>query len=123
MGFLAGITVAEKIYWAESCNVEIKDVNTWSSSLTNLFEPGWWRIDRGQNAVVKNGKIIFFSDGYPNGSTDKFDIYDILTNTWSIGVLPVNILGASIISVNNTIYLAGGEVNGVFSNQVWKLEF
>ena len=122
MGFLAGITVAEKIYWAESCNVEIKDVHTWSSSLANLFQPGWWWIDRGQNAVVKNGKIIFFRHG-ANGWADKFDIYDILTNTWSIGVLPVNILGASIISVNNRIYLAGGAVNGVVSNQVWKLEF
>ncbi|MGE5106935.1 MAG: hypothetical protein ACM3H8_05295 [Sphingobacteriales bacterium] len=32
------------------------------------------------------------------------------------------IYGASIISVNNTIYVAGGYVNGILSNQVWKLE-
>lgn len=43
--------------------------------------------------------------------------------TWSIGVLPQNIEGASIISVNNTIYVASGYVNGVLSNPVWKLEF
>jgi hypothetical protein len=54
---------------------------------------------------------------------DKFDIYDIFTDSWSIGVLPVNIYGSSIISLNNTIYVAGGYVNGVLSNQVWKLDF
>jgi hypothetical protein len=27
------------------------------------------------------------------------------------------------ISVSNIIYVAGGYVNGVLSNQVWKLEF
>jgi hypothetical protein len=31
--------------------------------------------------------------------------------------------GAAIISVNNTIYVAGGKVNGAFSDQVWILEF
>ena len=55
--------------------------------------------------------------------TNKFDIYDIATNSWSIGVLPLNINRASIISENNTIYVAGGIVNGIVSNQVFKLEF
>jgi hypothetical protein len=54
---------------------------------------------------------------------DKFDIYDITTGTWSIGVLSKNIEGAGIISMNDTIYVAGGYVNGGISNQVWKLEF
>jgi Kelch motif protein len=30
---------------------------------------------------------------------------------------------SSVISANNTIYVAGGFVGGGFSNQVWKLEF
>ena len=54
---------------------------------------------------------------------NTFDIYDIATNTWSIGVLPVSMGSTLIISVNNVIYLAGGLVNGALSNQVWKLEF
>jgi hypothetical protein len=54
---------------------------------------------------------------------NKFDIYDITTNTWSVGVLQVDIYASSVISVNNTIYVAGGYVNGILSNQVWKLEF
>ncbi len=43
--------------------------------------------------------------------SNQFDIYDAKTNTWSIGVLPFSIEGASIISVNNTIYVAGGMVD------------
>ncbi len=64
----------------------------------------------GGNAVALNAR-------------NKFDIYYIATNSWSVGVLPVTIYGASIISVNNTICVAGGKVNGVLSKQVWKLEF
>jgi hypothetical protein len=127
--YFAGIAAAGKIYWAggtsgipggtyyPSCGVEIKDVNA-GSTLTNLSRSGSWDADFGENAVLKDNKIVF-----PFNGDNKFDIYDITTNSWSIGVLPVNILYASIISVNNTIYIAGGYVNGVLSNQVWKLEF
>jgi N-acetylneuraminic acid mutarotase len=131
VGF-AAIEVAGKIYWAggstgngctyhESCVVEIKDAITGNSSIQQLSAPASWDNDEGQNAVVKNGKIVFMGDHQPD--TNKFDIYDIATNSWSIGVLPVIFGGVSIISVNNIIYVAGGRVNGVWSNQVWKLEF
>jgi hypothetical protein len=103
------------------CSVETLNINTGARSLMNLSGAASWSIDEGQNAVVKDNKIIFYSTD--QGDTKKFDIYDIATNTWSIGVLPVSIKGASIISVNNTIYLAGGFVNGVLSDKVWKLEF
>ena len=76
----------------------------------------------GLYAVVKDNKILFLRNGGWTDS-DKFDIYDIISNTWSIGVLPYKIGGASIISVNNTIYVAGVSINGVLSNKVWKLEF
>ena len=73
-------------------------------------------------AVVKDNKILFLRNG-DLADSDKFDIYDIISNTWSIGVLPYKIAGASIISVNNIIYVAGVSINGVLSNKVWKLEF
>jgi N-acetylneuraminic acid mutarotase len=128
----ASIAVGDKIYWGggatgsfpsitSTCSVEIKDVNTGNSTIQNLFAPGQWSIDGGQNAVVKDNKIILYSSS--GRDADKFNIYDIASNTWSIGVLPVKIEEASIISVNNTIYMAGGYVNGVLSNKVWKLEF
>jgi hypothetical protein len=124
-GPLAGIAIAYNIYWAQGCDVEIRNEITGNTSLANLFSPGGWAVVEGQNAVVKDNKIVFFRHNYNTGS-DKFDIYDITTNTWSIGVLPQKIYGASIIAANNSIYLAGGTVNGSItniSNQVWKLEF
>jgi hypothetical protein len=125
--FMASIAFAGKIYWAggwisneASSQVEIKDVNTQTSSLACLFHP-----NANFDAVVKDNKIVFFTGEGPGfiAGNKKFDIYDVTTNTWSIGVLPVDITGASIISVNNTIYVAGGYVNGVLSNKVWKLDF
>ncbi len=57
---LAGIANANKIYWATGCNVEIKDVSTGNSSTANLFQPGLWIVDDGQNKVLKNNKLVFF---------------------------------------------------------------
>ena len=56
-------------------------------------------------------------------NNNKFDIYDISTKTWSIGVLPMSLDMASIFSLNNTIYIAGGYRNGQSSKEIWKLEF
>ena len=123
-GFHAAIAVNNKIYWAggdtlygnNTNSVEIRDANTQTSTFACLFQP-----NRVFDAVLKNNKIVFFTG--EGEVKNKFDIYDLTTNTWSIGVLSQNIEGASIISVNNIIYVAGGSVNGVLSNQVWKLEF
>jgi hypothetical protein len=117
MAFPAGIVAADQIYWAENCNVEIKNVLTGNSTEAFLFKPGY-----PVSAVVKDNKIVFFRD-YSEGQVTTFDIYDISTNTWFIGIVPIKLVGASIVSVNNTIYLAGGWVDGAFNDQVWKLEF
>ncbi|MBA3673505.1 MAG: hypothetical protein H0W75_00860 [Chitinophagaceae bacterium] len=125
----AAIAVNNKIYWAGgttfrdqnnnphiSSVVEIRDITTQTSTFACLFQP-----NSDFAAVVKDNKMVFFTG---NGAVkNKFDIYDIATNIWSIGVLPQNIEGAAIISVNNIIYVAGGYVNGVLSNQVRLLEW
>ena len=90
--------------------VEVRNVTTGTSSVHCL-------AGSGAGIALKNSKIVFFT------GSNKFDIYDTATNTWSIGLLPVVIERASIISVNNSIYVAGGSVNGVLSDKVWKLEF
>ncbi len=130
---LLGIAISDKIYWAGgqtgwypslslTCSVEIQNVNTGSSSTQYLFNPSWWWNVSGQNAVVKDNKIIFYRA--QGSARNKFDIYDIVADSWSIGILQQPIPeDASIISVNNTIYVAGGLVNGVRSDKVWKLEF
>ena len=119
----AAIAVNDILYFAggfstnsqPTCSVETLNTNTGARTLMNLSIP---------NALlypaVKDNKILFLRG---LADSDKFDVYDIISNTWSIGVLPYKIGGASIISVNNTTYVAGGSINGVLSNKVWKLEF
>ena len=129
----AGIVAGNNIYWGggwdgsgDICSVEIRDVNTGNSTTQYLYRSTEW-----SNAVMKDNKIVFFGTHYydnnPNSHVaDKVDIYDIASNTWSIGILPFSIEEPSIISVNNTIYVAGGFVNGVYNvynDKVWKLEF
>ena len=121
--YCGGISAGNKIFWAGgetgggattaigSCVVEIKDVNS-GSSIAYLSHPG------SNQALLKNGKIVFL------GGENTFDIYDITTGTWSIGVLPAARNPSSEnIGVNNTIYGSEINVNGVLSTQVWKLEF
>ena len=97
------------------------DINTGARALMYLSSPppGFLK------AVAKNNKILFFEDD-GGMAESRLNMYDIAKNTWSIMVLPVPLEEASIISVNNTIYVAGGFVNGVYNvynDKVWKLEF
>lgn len=122
----AGIALGNKIYWAggqtsdqsaytPTCTVEIRDALTGSSTFQSLSGP-----TQGSRAFVKDNKILFFNV-YDNAG--KFDIYDVASNSWSIGVLPFVIQGASIVSVNNVVYIAEAPENGANANRVWKLEF
>ncbi len=117
----AAISAGDKIFWAggitgsyktghSSCVVEIKDINA-GSSIAYLSHPGAYQ------SCLKDGKIVFLAGG------NKFDIYDISTGIWSIGVLPgeINYFPVSI-EVNNTIYVTKA-VNGFLPNQILKLEF
>ncbi len=135
-GFMAGIAVGTKNYWAGGLHkqpydpftnlVEIRDETTGQSAFSCLFQPNAFF-----SAVLKDNKIVFFTSGvnipgYWSSQSpvmNKFDIYDISSNSWSIGVLSVDIYGSSVISMDNTIYIAGGYVNDELSGQVWKLEF
>ena len=122
---MAAIAAGNKVFWAggastsgESGTVEIRDVVTGVTSFSCIIPRS------GLSAVLKDDKIVFFT-GYgsdPRNGT-YFEIYNLTTSTWSTVLLDKNIMGAAIISVNNVIYVAGGFVNGVGSDQVWKLEF
>lgn len=128
---MASIGVNNKIFWAgglnsfsstspsSSDNVEIRDITTGVSSF-NCIE-----ARHGFTAVQKDDNIIFFTGQYTNSlSGTRFEIYNTTTNTWSTGVLDQKILNSAIISVNNTIYVAGGSSSpGEINNEVWKLKF
>jgi hypothetical protein len=102
--------------WANNDNAEILDLGTGGTSFACILPRS------GFSAVKKNEHIVFFT-GYHSGDGGQFEIYDTTSGKWSTGILNQKIQGAAIISVNNTIYVAGGLVNGAYSSQVWKLEF
>ncbi len=131
---MASISFGNKIFWAGgysaagfnsgftlSKQVEIKDVNTGLSSFACIIPRSMF------SAVVKDDNIVFFTGNISNDvhSGTHFEIYNTSTNTWFTGVLPQRINDATIISVNNTLYVAGGRNGawGPYFNQVWKLEF
>lgn len=123
------IAVNNKIFWAAGANtpyqsgyhysnqVEIRDLTTGVSTFDCITPKAQFQT------VIKGDNIVFFTTWQADPNNNKFDIYNTTTNTWSVGMLPVNINGAAIISVNNTIYVAGGRINGGYTNEVWKLEF
>ena len=119
MGSPGAIATGDNIYWTSGCDVEIKNTNTWSSTMANLFSNGESFFNK-PNAVVQDDNIIFLRISY--GGTDKFDIYNTTTHTWSIGVLPQVVFNTSIISVDNVIYVTGQSAVSAY-NILWKLEF
>ena len=122
----AAVSINNKIFWAGGAKtsyqsgytrsdvVEIKDAITGLSTLDCITAKARF------NVVIKNNNLVFFT-GIDQSS--QIDIYNITDNTWSVGVLPFSLNASAIICVNNSIYVAGGYVNGGYSNQVWKLEF
>jgi len=123
LAYRAAINVADKIFWAGgssfegansyrlSSTVEIRDVNTQTSSFSCLFQP-----NARFKAVTKDNKIIFFTG--EGAVKNKFDIYNLTSNTWSVGTLSTSFqnVQTAIISINNIIYVAE-------HGKAWKLEF
>ena len=115
----AAISVNGKVYLAGGSvnnaitfHVEELDVNTMSSSNACLHQP---MVDHNDNsAAVKNNMIVFFTYSPFSGiDHHKFDIYNIQTGVWSIGVLPPDLIttnySTAIIPVNNEIYAVIGD--------------
>jgi N-acetylneuraminic acid mutarotase len=127
---IAGMPAGNKIYWAGGHNsvayddktaqlnkVEIRDIEAGSTTFECIRPKGTY------SAVAKDHTIIFYPTN-SEGDNTAFEIYNTITKTWSIATLNMALDGASIISVNNTIYIAGGwGTNGLYYDQVWKLEF
>ncbi len=124
-GEMGAIEANNKIYWAggfefdpaisdwnSTNSVEIKDLVTNITSFDCLSEA---KVQI--TAVRKDNKIIFFG-GYGAHwvRSSRFDIYDLATKSWSIGVLPQNLILSTIVSNNNTLYVTD-------YSKVWKLEF
>ena len=122
---IAGIAVEDKIFWAGgnstfgySNQVEIRDLVTGHSSFTCMSPNAYF------SAVIKNDNIVFgLSDANFSVGITSFEIYNITSGTWSVGVLNKALTGAAIIAVNNKIYVAGGTDGSKYFDNVWELEF
>jgi K319L-like, PKD domain len=123
---IAAMGMRGKILWAGGSTsdgltneVEIVDLATQTTTFSCLFQPnsfGYYSLGK------KDTRLVFFV--WNGEAKDRFDIYDVLSNTWTIGVLNQAITPSIVISVNDEIYVAGaaGNSNGYY-NQVWKLVF
>ena len=120
-----------RIYWAGGLNNENKSIceveilNLASGSITHgsLSHPIAWYMQDGQSTVFGN-KLLFMPGSAefntPLPEDNKIDIYDVDSKTWSVTWMERSLAGASIISLQNKIYIVGG-MEG--SNQVLTLEF
>jgi len=129
----ASVSLGNKIFWGAgvfnyfepvlypSNAVEIRDISTGVSTHVCILP----KIK--PNAVSSKDKVVFFPGNFENGTYfgNEFDIYDPTTNQWSIGAINKEIYDATVISVGNSIYIAGGRntPNGPYFTEVWRLEF
>lgn len=78
----------------------------------------------GPYSVARSGNaIVFFVWGGAN--KNRFDIYDALNDTWTIGLLDKVVSPSFVVTVNNEIYVIGtsGLNNDGYYDQLWKLQF
>ena len=112
---ISAVVCANKVFFAggftssgPSSRVDIYDIATQSWSIAELSEP---RI-RISTATV--GNKVFFAGGCSNtpfewsGVSNKIDIYDLSTNTWSVKVLNETKIGFTATTAGSKIYFAGG---------------
>ena len=121
-GSFAAVGINDKVYiaggmvnYAATFHVEEINVNTMNSSSSCLHQP--MICDNDKCAVVKNDIVLFFTYSPVSGiERNKFDIYNMQTGAWSIGVLPPesSTTYTAIASVNNEIYT-------VINNKLYKM--
>ncbi|MBS1653873.1 MAG: hypothetical protein JSU05_03435 [Bacteroidetes bacterium] len=77
-----------------------------------------------QYSVARSGtSYVFFI--WNGAIKNTFDIYDGLTDSWTIGQLDQELSSSFVVSVNDVIYVAGTSVpgNDGYYDHVWKLQF
>jgi len=136
--FFAGTYQAGRIYWAGgttyvntgaaeggTCSVEIKNSNGQPIDSANLFH-----INSHIKAFKKDNKILYLQGFGPYNIPANFDIHELSTNNWFVGLLnqPGLYNTRSILAAFDNIYVVGGHLDnggggGIYTSQVWKLNF
>jgi PKD repeat protein len=113
-GSFAAISLNEKVLLAggeisshPTFHVEELNVSTMNSVNSCLIQP---MLGDARTAVQVNDKLLLFAyaRGFTGIQDNKFDIYNISTGEWSVGVLPLGLVptGAftGIVSVNDGVF-------------------
>lgn len=113
------------LIWSELQQVRIKNIasglirsNCVSGAVSNY-------------SGLKNDNLVFFTGSNPNAELIRFDILNTATGDWNIGKLNRSFEGtafASVITVSDKLYLAGGasgkdECNTIFHDKVYWLSW
>ena len=114
---ISAVTCANKVFFAggmtpsgPSSRVDIYDIATQGWATAELSEA------RIRIVTATIGNKIFFAGGCSNtpfewsGVSNKIDIYDLSTNTWSVKILSETKIGFTATTVGSKIYFAGGWV-------------
>jgi N-acetylneuraminic acid mutarotase len=89
--------------------------NIWSPSTTLAMRP---LLGDHHAAEVVNGKLYLFG-GLGGGSDGKVQIYDPLSNNWTMGAdMPFAAGSSSSAVINGQVYVAGGIVGASTTNQL-----
>ncbi|HEY1112697.1 MAG TPA: kelch repeat-containing protein [Chitinophagaceae bacterium] len=127
IGGVSGVALGDRIYWGGISPQNAGKAETWSNTHSNLATTCLAYPREYPTALVRNSDIFFFTQGVESWEAvrdRRFDIYHTGTGQWSVGVLPQAMGGVAVISVNNTIYMAGGfNENKIYSNKVYKLSW
>ncbi|MGN6601806.1 MAG: PKD domain-containing protein [Ginsengibacter sp.] len=116
-GPVSGIAVGDKIYWAGIARGENKgEVEIWNTATGEVTFNCLSYPRYAPSAIIKNNEIAFFSNAtewnddehLANNLSPLFDIYNVSTNQWSVGVLPETAMAQGFVCLNNTIYVGGG---------------
>lgn len=127
IGGISGVVLGDHIYWGGTNAQSAGKAEIWSTANSKLETTCLTYSREYPTALVKNSDIVFFTQGvglWDEVIDKRFDIYHTETGQWSVGELPQAMGGVAAISINNTIYIAGGLTgNRTYTNKVYKLSW
>jgi N-acetylneuraminic acid mutarotase len=124
-GGVSGIAQGDKIYWSGISWLQYEgNVEVWNTGNGGITKYCLSYPRSYPGGIVKNNDIAFFVPGKPDEIiSDRFDIYDPITDKWSIGLLDHAIAVPAVIKVNNVVYIAGGQTSNGYTNKVYTLSW
>ncbi|MEO7561438.1 MAG: PKD domain-containing protein [Ferruginibacter sp.] len=101
-----------------SNNVDIYDDNLQTWAIAGLSQ-----ARGGLGSATLGNKILFGMGAGKSGGVSRMDIYDAISNSWTVADLNLPLTLSTVIKAGNQIYVAGGAVKNGISDKVFKLTF